>query len=193
MIGGPKIWWKRQDYFTDNSLNLFVKSGKHGTKSLCSAHLQDVTSKTVPKNYTQAQWGSKLKFQAKLDMNWVSCWVSSSCIAWRSPHLINFLTLCLHLHFLSHVYLYACNGYGLHNFGNSNNLMPCITLEILVFQRLEFMLAKTSLVLAYITLEVLIVLCLSSPYNLLCFNAFRRHFQGLEKRILRNTISSQIL
>jgi hypothetical protein len=149
--------------------------------------------KDSTKKLHKSPTSSKLKFQVGLDMNWVSCWVSSSCITWRSPHLINFLLLCLHLHFLLHVYLYACNGYGLHNFGSSNNLMPCIALEPLVFQRLKFTLARTSLVLIYITLEVLIILCPSSPYNLLCFNAFRWHLQGLEERILRSTISSQIL
>jgi len=33
----------------DNSLKIFVKLGKCGTKSLCSTHLQDVTSKIIPK------------------------------------------------------------------------------------------------------------------------------------------------
>jgi hypothetical protein len=109
-------------------LKISVKLGKHCTGSLCLAHLQDVTSKTVPKNYTQAQRGLKLRFCAGLSMNWVSCWVSCLCIARRSPHLVTFLPLCLHLHLSSHVYFYACNGFGLHSSGSSNSLLPYITL-----------------------------------------------------------------
>jgi hypothetical protein len=65
------------------------------------------------KNDTRAQWGLKLRFCTGFSLNWVSCWLSFLCIAWRSPCLITFLPLCLHLHFSSHLYLYACNGFWL--------------------------------------------------------------------------------
>jgi hypothetical protein len=91
-------------------LKLSIKSGKQGIKSPCSTHVQDVISNMVPKNYTWAQGGMKLKFWVGLVMNSVSCWVSYPCIALRSPHL-GPLHLCLHLHCLylltSHVYFNA--------------------------------------------------------------------------------------
>jgi hypothetical protein len=50
-------------------LKISVTLGIHSTGSPCLANLQDVTSKMVPKNYTQAQRGSKLRFHARLNMN----------------------------------------------------------------------------------------------------------------------------
>ncbi len=119
-------------------------------------------------------------------MNWVSWWVSNSCIAQRSPCLITFLPLCLHLHFLLHVYLYTCNGYGLHSSRISNSLMFCITLQPLLFQHLTSTLARTSLVMACIALEVLIIsyissLCIShvsTPYVDTC-SGLKKEFWGI--------------
>jgi hypothetical protein len=68
-------------------IKLSVKSSKHGIGSLCSVDLWDVTSKMVPKNYTHAQWGMQLRFQARLGTNSVSCQVFYLCIARRSSHL----------------------------------------------------------------------------------------------------------
>jgi hypothetical protein len=47
----------------------------------------------------------------------------------EKPIYITFLFLCLHLHLSLHVYLYTCNDFGLHNFRNSNSLLPYIALQ----------------------------------------------------------------
>ncbi len=118
----------------------------------------------------------KFKFQAGFNMKWVSCWVFGSCITQRSPRFIKFLPLCLHLHFLLHVYLYTCNGYSLHNSRSSNNLMPCTTLQPLVFQYLTSTLAQISLVLTCITLEVSIM-----PFITLQPFVFQHHTSTLAR------------
>lgn len=172
-------------------MKLFVKWIKHNTKSLCLAHLQDVTSKMIPKNYTWAQWALKLIFHIGLNMNWVSYQLSYMCIAQKSLHLVTFLPLCLHLHLSLHVYLYICNGFGLHNFKSFNSLLPYITLQPPMFQHPTSMLVGTSLVLACIILEI-IVFYRASPYNLPCFNTLHLHLQKLKGGILRNIVSSQV-
>jgi len=103
-------------------LKLSIKSRTQHQKLVFLAYLQDITLNMVPKNYTHAQLGIKLRFQTWLVKNSISCQVSCPCIALRSPRLSPLL-LCSHLHrlylLISHVYLNvhtlivrACINYG---------------------------------------------------------------------------------
>jgi hypothetical protein len=60
-------------------LKISVKSGKHGTGSLCLAHLQDITSKTVPKSHSAT----------------VGLVTQISC---RARHELSFILSFLHVH-----------------------------------------------------------------------------------------------
>lgn len=156
------------------------------------AHLEDITSKTDTKKLHTAPKGLETQISLGLGMTWVSCRVSWPCITQRSPRLITFSSLCLHLHLSAHVYLYACNGSGLHSSRSSNSLLQCIALQPPMFQCPTSMLTRASLVLACIALEVLIVSCPTLPCNLPCFNTLHLHLTKLKEGVLRSIILTQV-
>jgi hypothetical protein len=141
-------------------LKLSVQSGKHNTECPCLAHLQDVTSKTVP-NITYSPTGLKTQISRRTwnELSFMLSFLLGHCP--RSLCLVTFLPLCLHLHLSSHVYLCACNGSRLHSSRSFNSLLPCITLQPPLFQHPTSTLVRASLGLACIALKVLIVSCLA--------------------------------
>ncbi len=125
-------------------------------------------------------------------MNWVSCRVSCLCITRRSPRLITFSSLWLHLQLPLHVCLYACNSSSLHSSRSSNSLLPWIALQPPMFQCPTSTLARASVLLACIALEVLIVSYPTSPSNLPSFNTLHLCLMKLKEGVLRSIISSQV-
>jgi hypothetical protein len=142
-------------------LKLCVKSGKHNTESPCLAHLQDVTSKTVPKiTYGPTGLKTQISHRTRNKLSFTPSFLLGHCP--RILCLVTFLPLCLHLPL-------SC-GSGLHSSRSSNSLLPCIALQPPLFQHPTSTLVGASLVLACIALNVLIVSCLASPCNFPCFN-----------------------